>query len=98
MPRLSHDMHILDIETGFWTQQRTSPMQPCARAGHNMIVAGSSIYILCGWTWHSDDALYLGDAFVYSTKDDLWTPIHATGTPPIMQSILQFDICYLIRR
>ena len=48
-----------------------------------MVVAGSSIYILCGWTWHNDDTLYLGDTFVYSTKDDMWTPIHATGTPPI---------------
>ena len=35
--------------------------------------------ILCGWTWHNEDIMYLGDTFVYSTTDKLWTPIHATG-------------------
>ena len=83
VPRLSHDLHVLDLDTGFWEQQRTSPMQPCARAGHNMVVSGSSLYIMCGWTWQDDDTLYLGDTFVYSTKDDLWSPIHAAGTPPV---------------
>ena len=44
-----------------------------------MVVAGSSIYVMCGWTWHHEDVLYLGDTFVYSTHDEIWTPIHATG-------------------
>jgi hypothetical protein len=83
VPRLSHDLHVLDLDTGFWEQQRTHPLQPCGRAGHNMVIAGSSIYVLCGWTWHNDDTMYLGDTFVYSTKDRLWSPIHATGTPPV---------------
>jgi len=49
-PHLSHDLHVFDLETGFWTRCRTSATQPCARAGHCTVAHGSSMYVLCGWT------------------------------------------------
>ncbi|KAJ1482242.1 hypothetical protein T484DRAFT_1804593 [Baffinella frigidus] len=84
---LSHDLHVFDLETGFWTRCRTSPTQPCARAGHCMVAHGSSMYVLCGWTVNEDNrVLYLSDAFVHSSTTLLWSPIRASGTPPVARA------------
>lgn len=56
---LSHDLYMFDKRSGFWTLCKESQVQPCARAGHCVVAAGSSLYVLCGWTYKRGAVLYL---------------------------------------